>query len=888
MAIAFASVKIHTRSQGHSAVAGAAYRSGSALYDERTGETFDFQNRHDVAYSHIMLPDGADQKYKDREFLWNQVEAAERRKDAQVAKDIVLALPRELSLSQQIDIARNFTYDHFVSKGLVADIAIHSEHSEENPHAHIYITTRRLIGSAFDKHKARDLNPTFASGKNGKGFVAEQDFWGEQWRDFQNQFFKDHQLEIVVDANHIIPQRHEGRIQDGNAHYLKEENRLRRAASIEIALSDPASLLNLLGSQYSVFTDKDIYALLMKNTDSADEFQTALSQLKVYPELIELGRNANGEISYTSKANYLLETNLAEDVNKLFESSPKNLGSRVIEHTIERYQLRSEQANALRYVVDSGQISAIVGRAGTGKSYLMGALRDVYEQQNYRVTGMAFSGIAAKNLKSKSNIASRTIAYYKELIKHDAWHIDQKDIIVMDEAGMVNLHDMADIVRHVKAHGAKLVLVGDPEQLQAIGKGVFRSLLERIGFAELSDIRRQNDIGDRQATAALATGNIAAAIEHYTSKGQVHLLDRPADVYASLINQWQQNLTHASLSERLIMTFQNQHVAELNIAARRAMRQQGLLGEDKLALDTPKGLASFAVGDRILLLRNDNRLGVRNGEFGQIAKIDGKMLQIFIDNEKRPLTIDTTRYSDLTHGYAATIHKSQGTDFKDTYVYVAGSYWDRFLSYVALSRHKDKVQIFADKEQYSSVEKLTKGMSREVVRDTVIDWPLSYALRRGFDPDSLIGRVIEKIGKTAENIKDKWLYVVNPDAYDQKQQWKTKQTERYQAPTTKHEPIAKETTINLLDSKYRKEWENLRKSNIDKIQWAVKLYDLALSKQNVHEQQSTIKTLEKIFSGIVENKRLAPIIARESPSLLQAMKHAVPKNKDRGIDISND
>lgn len=159
MTIASARISIHSRSQGHSAVAGAAYRSGSLLRDERTDETHNFENKKDVQYQEILLPNGADKRFKDQAILWNAVEACEKRKDAQVAKDIVLALPRDLNLNHHIQLTQDFANAYFVSKGLVADVAIH-DHSDGNPHAHIYLTTRRLKGKAFDRYKARDLNPS--------------------------------------------------------------------------------------------------------------------------------------------------------------------------------------------------------------------------------------------------------------------------------------------------------------------------------------------------------------------------------------------------------------------------------------------------------------------------------------------------------------------------------------------------------------------------------------------------------------------------------------------------------------------------------------------------------------------------------------------------------
>lgn len=143
MAIAFAHVSIHSRAKGHSALAASSYRAGVKLFDSRIGKTHDYSNRHDVRYSTVLLPEGTSTDFEYREFLWNQAELAEKRRDAQICKDIVLALPKELNLEQQIEITKSFAQLHFVNHGLPADIAIH-DHDDGNPHAHILVTTRRL------------------------------------------------------------------------------------------------------------------------------------------------------------------------------------------------------------------------------------------------------------------------------------------------------------------------------------------------------------------------------------------------------------------------------------------------------------------------------------------------------------------------------------------------------------------------------------------------------------------------------------------------------------------------------------------------------------------------------------------------------------------------
>lgn len=166
MAIAFAQIKYLSRSKALQATAAAAYRSCSKVYDERTRMTFDYTHKKSpLLYSEIILPEGADLKFKDREYLWNKVEQAETRSNSQVAKEIILAFPKEDDIpdTDKIELARQFAINHFVNKGVAVDINIHNEAG--NPHAHILITTRRLVGNQLDSHKARDLDPKVIRGK---------------------------------------------------------------------------------------------------------------------------------------------------------------------------------------------------------------------------------------------------------------------------------------------------------------------------------------------------------------------------------------------------------------------------------------------------------------------------------------------------------------------------------------------------------------------------------------------------------------------------------------------------------------------------------------------------------------------------------------------------
>ena len=144
------------RSAGRSATAAAAYRSGEEVRDERTGRVHDYTGKSDIYGSEILLPEGAPERLGDRVVLWNEVELGEKRKDAQLSREVMIALPAELSHDQKEALAREYVQAEFVSQGMIADIGYHDFESH-NPHAHIMLTMRSVDEDGFGK-KQREWN----------------------------------------------------------------------------------------------------------------------------------------------------------------------------------------------------------------------------------------------------------------------------------------------------------------------------------------------------------------------------------------------------------------------------------------------------------------------------------------------------------------------------------------------------------------------------------------------------------------------------------------------------------------------------------------------------------------------------------------------------------
>ncbi len=144
-----------TRKSATNAVAAAAYRSGDELHDERNGSTYRYARAERVMHSEIIAPSDAPEWATDRGQLWNSVEAHERRKDAQLARELEVALPQELDLDQQRELLRGWVSREFVPSGAVVDFAIHHDRENRNPHAHVMVSVRSIDGDGWSKLKIR-------------------------------------------------------------------------------------------------------------------------------------------------------------------------------------------------------------------------------------------------------------------------------------------------------------------------------------------------------------------------------------------------------------------------------------------------------------------------------------------------------------------------------------------------------------------------------------------------------------------------------------------------------------------------------------------------------------------------------------------------------------
>jgi len=715
MAIYHLHVKVIGRKSGQSAVASAAYRSASRMRDERLGRDQDFTAKRGVVHSEVLLPEGAPEAWTDHERLWNDVEAFEVRKDAQLAREVEFAIPRELTQAQGIELARDFAQAEFVNQGMIADLNVHWDIGEDGmpkPHAHVMLTMRSVDENGFGP-KVRDWNRTE---------MVER--WRERWAELANERLAELDIDARIDHRSFEAQgiTLEPQSQIGAPAQRIEGEGIEAADRAEMhreiawgngarIIADPSIALDAITHQQSTFTRRDMARFAHRHSDGMDQFNEVMGAIRNAPDLVELGQDGRGEDRFTTRQMIEAEQRL----------------HRAAEVMAER------------------DLGMVVGYAGTGKSAMLGVAREAWEAAGYEVRGVALSGIAAENLEGGSGIASRTIASLEHGWKNGRDTLTSRDVLVIDEAGMVGTRQLERVLSHAAEAGAKVVLVGDPQQLQSIEAGAaFRSIHDRHGGVEISEVRRQREGWQRDATRDLATGRTGHAIHAYERHGMVHEAASREDARTNLIERWDRERQASPGKSRIILTHTNVEVRALNEAARDRMRDAGHIG-DEVRVTVERGERQFASGDRVMFLQNERGLGVKNGTLGTLEHVSTQSMTVRTD-DGRSVAFDLKDYNKLDHGYATTIHKAQGMTVDRTHV-LATPGMDAHGSYVALSRHRDGMDLHYGRDDFAGQDRLVRTLSRDRVKDMASDYEptQSYAERRGITFRERVAEIVRKV-----------------------------------------------------------------------------------------------------------------------------------------------
>ena len=743
MAVPHFSVSIVARGSGRSAVLSAAYRHCAKMEFDREARTIDYSRKQGLLHEEFVIPEDVpewlQEMIADRsisgasEAFWNKVEAFEKRSDAQLAKDVTIALPIELTADQNIALVRDFVGRHITAKGMVADWVFHD--APGNPHIHLMTTLRPLTEDGFGAKKVAVLAPDGNPVRNDAGKIVYE-LWAGGVDDFnvfrggcfacQNRHLALAGLDIRVDGRsfekqgiELTPTIHLGvgtkaieRKGDGGEEKvvlerleLQEE---RRAENIRRIQRNPEIVLDLITREKSVFDERDIAKILYRYIDDAALFQNLMARILQSPQTLRFDRErmdlvtgVRAPAKYTTRELIRVEAQMANQAIWLSQRSSHAVKPAVLSGVFSRHdRLSDEQKTAIEHVAGPERLAAVIGRAGAGKTTMMKAAREAWEAAGYRVVGGALAGKAAEGLEKEAGIASRTLSAWELRWDQERDRLDERTVFVLDEAGMVSSRQMARFVEAITLSGAKLVLVGDPEQLQPIEAGAaFRAVSERIGYAELETIYRQREQWMRDASLDLARGNVSAALDAYAQRGMVRTGWTKDEAITALVSDWDREYDPDKAT--LILAHRRVDVRLLNEMARGKLVERGVI-ETGHAFKTEDRTRHFAAGDQIVFLKNEGSLGVKNGMLARVVDAQpGRIVAEIGDGEdRRQVVVEQRFYTNVDHGYATTVHKSQGTTV-DRVKVLASSTLDRHLSYVAMTRHRETAELYVGLEEFA-------------------------------------------------------------------------------------------------------------------------------------------------------------------------------------------
>ncbi len=584
------------------------------------------------------------------------------------------------------------------------------------------------------------------------------------------------------------PRKHEGSAQpkktpqDNNAGKIEKSDGF--GEQIDPKSLDPVIILSALTKQHSTFTrtelHREIDKRLNKREDDPDPKDVARIANAVgnHADFISLGEDHAGRRRYTSRAMLETELKMRASCDAMAGRNRHWILDEIRDAAPSAAKLGTEQRRAFEHVTSPAALSLVIGYAGTGKSFALGAAREAWEAGGYRVRGAALAGIAAQSLQQGSGIESRTLQslfyqldtiadqekkladmdaqidavlpntqqqrYARAIMKNnrdrfaarmDKAHLTNRDIIVLDEAGMIGSVQMEKLLSAAQKAGAKVVMVGDAEQLQAIDAGgAFRALYDRHGAVKITEVRRQQAEWQKAATRDFGDGFAPEALSTYKEKGHIHQITETIDVTRKVIDDWTASRRVNPEDTHIILAYTKADVAALNQHAREAFDKEKRLGvEDQVK--TATGTKAFAQGDRLFFLENrrlraatgNEDVPVMNGSLGtveSIHRIDGQedrhRMRVKLDTGKT-VEFDSDQYTKFDHGYAATIHKSQGVTAGRAFV-LASQYMDRHAAGVSMTRHVHQADMYYAAGEFENFDKLLGRLSRDGRKDTTLDY----------------------------------------------------------------------------------------------------------------------------------------------------------------------
>lgn len=394
-------------------------------------------------------------------------------------------------------------------------------------------------------------------------------------------------------------------------------------------------IFTALHQQMSTFTPQQLHhtvAVAAQGHMNGDGINQYVDEILKNSELVRLqsinpkldrGLDQN-ELRFTTQTQLNLEHKLLDQTRNRQDETMHQI--EVSPTLIEQSKLTLEQQRAFEHITtQAGGVKLIQGMAGTGKGYLPGVAYLAWEQKSFKVRGATLAAKASQGLQESTQIPSQTLHSLIHQLNTGKTELTSKTVLVIDEAGMVGSRQLTQILDYAEQGQAKVVLVGDHQQLQPIDAGgAFRLLAQNLGYASLQNIQRQIEIADRQIVMQLASGQSEQALVAIRKQGNLHVQSTQENALENLINDWWQAKLDQPSTSTLILAGTRSDLYRLNQAARLKMQSSGSLGtscEVETCVNETRSIREFAIGDQILFCKNQRKLGITNGDVGVLKKV---------------------------------------------------------------------------------------------------------------------------------------------------------------------------------------------------------------------------------------------------------------------------
>ena len=483
---------------------------------------------------------------------------------------------------------------------------------------------------------------------------------------------------------------------------------------------DPVKLFAELLRTQSFVTEGEVRQALVSKGIAAPA--PMIAAIAAHPETIRLfDPEMKEEIGWTLRSIREQERATLARAISLAASGCHEAGTKFIRAVAREMTLDDEQVEAVRHVLDEGSLKILEGRAGTGKSHTLSAVRQAAERDGYEVIGLAPTNAVAQDLRDSGFRRATTLQsllwYREHAPEHANAQVPGKSLVIVDEAAMLSTEHLDRLTRLAVETGAKLVLVGDDRQLASIERGgVFSDIRERIGSATLSAVRRQHQDWARQAARDFAEGRFREGLEAYEAHGLIHWQEDLEEARATLLERWSAD-TETSRGKRFVFAYTNEEVRRLNDALQAIEIARGRV-RDCITLETERGTLSVGVGDRIAFRGTWKPKGIYAGALATVASIEGTRMTVRSDRG-REIIFDNREFTNIDLGYAGTIYRGQGKTLDQTYL-LHTHHWRDAASYVAMTRARAQTEVFVGRDQAPSLRALSAQMARQSSRGSTL------------------------------------------------------------------------------------------------------------------------------------------------------------------------